>query len=123
MPESVASTEEMRFFYLHREVSISLTEMAFLYARGERPTFVELVDWVARRRGLPEELTERTALLLAHLQHSACDDDGIQPGDVEAWFDTAEPIAVVFALGSAAARAGNFSADQAQAHATNLEAA
>lgn len=117
----MTETVEMRFFYLHREVSLSLTEMAFLFARGERPTLRELVDWVAVRRGLPEERDERTALILTHLRHSAYGEDGRQPDDVEAWFAAADPIAVVFALGAAAARAGNFSADQAQEHAINLE--
>lgn len=116
-----ALTTEMRFFYLHREVSISLTEMAFLYARGERPTFDELIDWTAERRGLAEEKDERTALILAHLQHAAYGDDGVQPEDLTDWFVTAKPIDVVCALGAAAARAGNFSADQAQAHAANLD--
>lgn len=115
---------EMRFFYLHREVSLSLTEMAFLYARGERPPFDEMIAWMSRRRGLDEEAAERIVLILTHLQHAAYDaDNGVQPDDIGAWFAAAEPIAVVFALGAAAARAGNFSADQAQAHAINMERA
>jgi hypothetical protein len=120
MPELTA---EMRSFFLHREVSLSLVDMAHLYARGERPTFVELVNWVALRRGMPDELLERTALILAHLEHCTPGDDGVQADDVEAWFAAAEPIAVVFTLGAAAARAAHFAADQAQAHANNLKGA
>lgn len=119
MSESI----EMRYFYLHREVALSLTDAAYLYTRGERPTFDQIVDWVADRRGLPEERDERAALILAHLQYSAFDESGVQPRDVRAWFATAEPIAVVFALGAAAARAAHFSGDQAQNHAINLESA
>lgn len=111
MTESI----EMRYFFLHREVSLSLIEMAFLYARGERPTFAEMVDWVARRRGTEEELNERTALVLAHLTNSASE-HGIYDE-----FADADPVAVVFALGAAATRAANFSADQAQQHAINVE--
>lgn len=116
-----ALSTEMRFFYLHREVSLSLTDAAFLYARGERPTFGQLVEWVALRRGQDDELDERTAVILAHLKASAYGADGIQPDDIEAWYATSEPVAVVFGIATAAARAGNFSADQAQAHAINLE--
>lgn len=113
-------TTEMRFFYLHREVSISLVEAAYLYSKGERPTLPQLIDWTVKRRGLDDESDERAALIVAHLRHAAYGKNGLQTDDLEAWFAAAEPIAVVFALGAAAARAGNFSGDQAQAHALNV---
>lgn len=113
---------EMRFFFLHREVSLSLSEMAYLYSQGLRPDFDQLVDWVGRRRGRDDELPERTTLILAHLQEAVHGANRGEPeGGVAAWFATAEPIVAVYVLGSAATRAGNCSADQAQQYAITLE--
>jgi len=114
-------TPEMRAFYLHREVALSLVDMAYLYSRGERPSFGDLASYVIRRRGQEAEQLERMVLLLNHLKCAAYGKDGIQPDDVEDWFAAADPIEVVFALGAAATRAANVSADNAQQHAINLE--